>query len=435
MKKEKSGKIASVIKGIRFKSFFWNAAYSGFNACQSAVILFFVARSMSLIEAGIISIGFAIANLASLIGRYGIRSYQVTDTQEQYTFSDYFHCRIVTCVMTAVVFSVYLAACAASGSYTSEKSAVILEIVILKLVDAFEGVYVGRLQQKGRLDQGAFIASFRLIVSTISICLCIFLGIRITISFAVGIAFSVLADAVLLPLTSTVGEYSIGKIDTEKIKNLIVVTFPLCAGTALHNYLGNAPKYLVDRFMNDDMQAIVGYVMMPMFVITLLNSFIMHPLVKELGDAWNSGNVLKFKKMCRRHIAIIGGFTLLVVLAGWIAGIPLLSLMYKVDLSGYGKEFLLFMAGGMFFTMTTYLDVILTTVRKLSVNMIGCIGALAVYLLAGGFFISSGGIMGASILYTAVNAAMVVFFAIYVSVVIYKAEANIKNQSKENRKC
>lgn len=399
-------------KNAKRASFFWNAAYSGLNACQSAIILLFVSRTMSLVDAGIISIGFALANLAAIIGRYGIRNYQVTDTGETYSFGDYYYCRVLTVAATAAGFLGYLVITVICGSYSSQKALIIFLIILLKLIDAFEGVYVGRLQQRGRLDIGTKIASFRLGVSTLVICVCFLCRTGTVAAFAAGILSALCVDFLLIPLTSGQGNYVLSVFDSQKLFLLVKTVFPLCVGTALHNYIGNAPKYLVDYYMNDEMQAIVGYVMMPMFVITLLNSFIMHPVVKDLGDAWNSGDFSRFQKMCWRHIGIIFGFTVLVVIAGEIAGIPLLSLMYNVDLSMFKKEFGVLMIGGMLYTITNYLIVLLTTMRKLGAIVAGCVASLAVYGLAGGALLRSYGIMGSAILYVIVNAIMVFVFTI-----------------------
>lgn len=418
-------------KNVKRASFFWNAAYSGLNACQSAIILLFVSRTACLSDAGIISISFALANLAAIIGRYGIRNYQVTDTREDYSFGDYFYCRVFT-VMTAIVgFTLYLVAAVINGTYTGQKACVAFLIIALKLVDAFEGVYVGRLQQRGRLDIGTKIASIRLGISTLAICVCFLCRIGTAASFGIGIVSAVLTDVLLLPLTSDVGAFRLSALNSNKVWRLVVTVFPLCVGTALHNYIGNAPKYLVDTYMNDDMQAIVGYVMMPMFVITLLNSFIMHPVVKELGDAWNSDDFSKFKKMSWRHIAIIFGFTVLVVIGGEVAGIPLLSVMYNVDLSMYKKEFGLLMIGGMLYTISNYLIVLLTTMRKLKAIVAGCLVALGIYILAGRKALSTYGIAGSAGLYVIMNTVMVLLFAISIIFSIKK----FSNKRRSAKKC
>ncbi len=52
----------------------------GLNAGFSVIILVVAARSLSLEETGVLTIALAIAKLLLNIGKYGMRNYQVTDT-------------------------------------------------------------------------------------------------------------------------------------------------------------------------------------------------------------------------------------------------------------------------------------------------------------------------------------------------------------------
>lgn len=48
-----------------------------------------------------------------------------------------------------------------------------IEVTTLKLIDAFEDVYIGRYQQAGRFDARAKIMALRLMVSTALMCILI----------------------------------------------------------------------------------------------------------------------------------------------------------------------------------------------------------------------------------------------------------------------
>ncbi len=400
-------------KKIAVRSFFWNAVYSGLNAIQSAVILFAISRTKPLSEAGIITIGFTIANLAMILGRYGIRNYQVTDSREEFSFSDYFYVRLISVAGTVILFLAYLGVMILSGRYSWYKGEIIFEVILLKMVGAFEGLYVGRLQQKGRLDIGARIASVRLGASTAVIFLLIWFVDSIPLCLMAGIAASVATDILLLTGKKYSDLFNYNGKDQNKVRRLLLLAFPLCIGTAMHNYIGNAPKYLVDLFMSDEMQAISGYVMMPMFVITLLNTFLMQPMLKSLGDAWNRKDRKAFSRMVGTHTALITAGSCLVLALGILVGLPLLSWMYSVDLTGYKVEFAWLMIGGTLYTLSAYAMVLLTTIRKQNWIIAGCCATLLLYVLLGRGQVMTRGLAGASILYAAANAVMLgVFFAV-----------------------
>lgn len=404
MNHEKTGGLTARQK-ISGAGFFWNAVYAGLNAIQSAVLLFAISRTKDLAVAGIITIGFTIGNLAAIIGRYGIRNYQVTDVNEQFRFQDYFFSRVITVAGALLLSLVYLTAMSISGRYTPEKSLIVLEIILLKIVGSMEEVFVGRLQQKGRLDVGARIASVRIGAATMVVFTAIWVIPSLPLCLLLGITAEILLDITLIPTGRRYASFPLSPTDRKAAVKLMKAGVPLCIGVALHNYVGNAPKYLVDLFLTDNLQAVCGYVMMPMFVLTVLNSFVMQPAVKGLGDAWNTDPGLYWSKV-RKHILLLLGLTVAVLGAGFFIGLPLLSMMYRVELRPFRKEFLILMTGGGLYTISAYLIVLLTTMRRQYGIVWGCGAAVLVYLTLGGMMTRNAGFTGACWLYIIANAAM-----------------------------
>ena len=419
-------------KRIARAGFFWNAVYAGLNSVQSAILLFAIARRYDITVAGIISIGFAIGTLAAIMARYGIRNFQVTDVHEEYRFPDYFLNRIISISGTLLVTAGYLAFMTFSGRYSPEKGLIILEIILLKIEGTFEEVYVGRLQQKGRLDIGARIAAFRLGGSTLVVFAAIWVIPSLPVCLLLGIITGILLDVVILPTCRRYADFSVLPLNKKAAGNLLKVGVPLCVGTALYNYAGNAPKYLVDIYLTDQMQAICGYVMMPMFVLSILNTFVMQPAVKGLGDAWNTDRAL-FRKKVIRHILLISILSVLVLCAGLVVGLPLLSVLYRTDLQPYRKEFLVLMAGGGLYTISAYLIVLLTTMRRQEGIVWGCTAAALVYLILGGQMIRGMGFIGACRIYIIANAVMTGIYLLFLKTGKQNraAEANAQPESEK----
>ena len=70
-------------------SFVWNMAGSMIMAFQSVILLMIITRTAGLAEAGIFTIANVNANLFLNIGKYGMRNYQVSDVEGQFSFGDY----------------------------------------------------------------------------------------------------------------------------------------------------------------------------------------------------------------------------------------------------------------------------------------------------------------------------------------------------------
>ena len=103
-------------------------------------------------DSSIFVMAYAVGNLMIHIGKYGVRQYQVTDVEEKYSFLAYLRARYVSMAFMFAGIAGYLGINAWVNDYSFDKTIVILMICVLKAIEAFEDVYHGRMQQKGRLD-------------------------------------------------------------------------------------------------------------------------------------------------------------------------------------------------------------------------------------------------------------------------------------------
>lgn len=402
-------------------SVIWNSVGGALSAGQAAIILIFISYKQGLTVAGMVTIAYAIANLFMSISKYGMRNYQVTDVKDRYTFSDYFYCRCFTTVFTLVLLVVYLIYCFVFQDYSPEKSVIFFEVAILKLLDAFEDVYVGRYQQTGRLDIGAKIMAVRLFLSTTFICVLVWIGMNIYISLLGGIVSSVILDVYLIKTTfKTVGT-TVSNMQINNIKHLLKICLPLCIGVTLSIYIGNVPKYMIDAYMNEEVQAVFGYIMMPVFVITLLNQFIYQPMVKDLGDLWERKDVKGFNRNVCKQCFIVMGLTLMIIVGGLLLGLPILSVLYNVDLSAYQTEFAVLLLGGGLYALAYYLNVPITTIRKQNYIAYGYAIAAVLSLAFGKYFVLAKGMLGAAVLYLTINVLLVVVYAVVLVVGVKKS--------------
>ena len=80
-------------------------------------------------------------------------------------------------------------------------------------------------------------------------------------------------------LAITVQEFEeTARFDWKNVKKILIQCFPLFVGLFLQFYIGNAPKYAIDAILSDNYQAIYGFIAMPVFIISLLNSMIFNPI-------------------------------------------------------------------------------------------------------------------------------------------------------------
>lgn len=406
---------------------FWNAFGGGLFAGQMAFILIFISRKSSLETAGIITIAYAIANLILAVSRYGVRNYQITDIENN-TFADYLSARKFSTIIAAVCGIGYLWYSSVFSNYSLYKVIIVGEIIALKLIDGVEDVYLGRYQQQGAFIVGAKVMAIRQFMVTVTICLLILINVNVAVALAVSVAASGIFLWVLIRMTLTSGN-----IDTKekaKRKNVVKVLkqcFPLCLGTTLAIYVGNAPKYMIDKYLNESIQAKFGYIMLPVFVVTLLNQFIYQPFVKELGDLWAQKEVRKFNRKILRQCLVVGMMALIVLIGCLVIGLPLLSMIYNVNLMTYNTEFIVLLLGGSLYALSFYLTIPITTIRMQNSVAFGNVIVALVALLLQEYFVKGHGVGGAAWLYVIMNGLL---FGIYVIVLFYKIQ-NTKSHIRD----
>lgn len=403
---------------IKRDSYIWNAAFYGVNAVQPAIMLLAVSRAGSLEEAGMVGIGFAFANALMILGRYGLHNFQVTDVEEQYSFRDYFACRVISVGMAAAIALLYLFACVLTDRYTGHKAMIIMELVILRLIDAFEDVFIGRLQQKGRLDIGARVGTVRQTIIMAVIFLAEAFSGNLAASLLAGIVTSIAVEAILLPFTDRYASYSLdfgkGSNQSERFMKttLLIAGAALCIGTFLHNVLGNMTKYLIDFYLTDAEQAINNYLMLPVFVVTLMNYVLMQPAVKSIGDLWSRRETNELRRMIIRHVLVLIFLAGIITAGVLILGLQILSWMYQVPLTRYRGLAALLMLGGLIYTISEYFMMLLVVLRRQRVIVIGCISALITGAGLSVAIVPGRGLYGTAFCYIAASLVMLSSFLV-----------------------
>lgn len=96
----------------------------------------------------------------------------------------------------------------------------------------------------------------------------------------------------------------------------------------------------------------------------------------------------------------------------WLLGIPVLSLLYNTDLSLYKAELLILLMGGGFLGLSGLLNAIITILRKQNMLLAGYLVVAMLAWLLSEKIVGQYGMLGASVLYTALMAALCLCFLI-----------------------
>lgn len=411
-------------------AYFWNTSAAMLNAFQTVVILMLISRIDPVIDAGVFTIAFAIGNLMMTIGKYGIRQFQVSDVAEKYSFKEYVVSRFFTTGIMIVVSIIYVSINYLSGLYNLEKSIVVFLICMAKVVDAFEDVLHGMLQQYLRLDIAGKILSIRLFTYIIVylVVYCVSRDLVATSAIALGIS---IIQFIVLNYIALKGFKVRKKVfHIQNVVKLLIECFLLFVASYLVMYISNAPKYAIDKVLSSKAQANFNYIFMPVFVITLLSQFVYQPVISKIALLLHENDLTGFKKLIARQLGIILTLTLLSLLGGYLLGIPVLSLIYGVELGDYKMELMILLIGGGALAFVNFLQMIITVERKQNFLIIGYLLAYLAFILLGERIVREYGIIGISIFYSLIVVGIgIVFLAI--TIITLKQRANIIKRERK----
>ncbi len=403
-------------KDIYKASFIWNMSGSLINAFQSVIMLMILMRTGSLLEAGIYTIACANANLFAMIGRYGMRNFQVSDVKEQFTFTEYRYSRYITSFVMLIVSIAYTVYSSKTNSYASDKSLCLIWMCLFRLVDSLEDVYHGRYQQKDRLDISGKCMTLRMIITIIIFALSVIILRALLPALIISTITTAFIFIFFTKLTCTDFKCPEHVPDKKNLWLLLKLCFPLFCSSFLSFYIGNAPKYAIDSILNDELQAFYGFIAMPISVIGLLNNFIFNPIVKKMSVIWNEKKIKSFKKLFWLQVAIIFAITAICEIGAYLIGIPVLSIMYNTDLAPYKTELLILLLGGGFLALSSFFVTIITIMRLQKTLLLGYSIVSILAYITSPIMIERYNMLGATILYLLL---MIILCLIFIVPLLY----------------
>ena len=415
-------------------TYLWNGVNAGLSAALCPLILMVVTRTNGVDDAGVFSIAFAVAALMLFVGQYGLRRFQSSDLNEKYSFPEYNGMRFLTCAIMLIACGAYCFYGAIFRDYSPEKFTVIYLICALKLIQAYADVIHGHVQQKGRLDVAAKASAARFAAEMISCCLALVLTRDLVVSSIICLLVSL---AVLLLTTINASRDYCDTLrpsmSFSAFRGLLTDGFPIFISLFLNMYISNAPKYAIDNYLNDEIQAYFNYIFMPAFVIQLIAYFIFNPILATYAKLWLSErkeDLMKLRKLIGRQCVILAGLTALAVAVALTIGIPVLSFLFGVDLGDYVAELVVLMIGGGMMAYGVFFSTVITIVRKQNYLIISYGIVFVLSKLLAGYFVKNQGIMGASVLYTVLMGMLAVMLGVFTVKSVFMTEMSKKNNEE-----
>jgi len=425
------------------KDMIWNTAGSLTYAACIAALAFLVMRIAGEEDGGIFGFGFStFGQQMFIVAYFGIRPFQITDVQGEYSFDVYRKTRWLTVLLAVGIAFGYLGILALTGTYTARKAVIIFLLALYKIADGFADVYESECQRAGFLWRGGRELCLRSILGAAVLVGALF----ITKDLVAASLAAVLAQVIVIfffarrvrPEFQPIGTFpldrkqptgtlieptgnvppdrkqSTGNVPPDRnaasgtVKQLISTTALLCISVFLDFIVFSGAKYAIDLKLDDASSGIFNILFMPTSVIYLVANFIIKPFLTLMAEDLAAGNTESFAKTRKKIAWIIIGLTAFACLCAallgrWALGIFewILGDAYTGKLTGYSGEFLLIILGGGIYALADLYYYILVMRRKQKRIFAVYVVATALTLAAAGCFVQTMGLTGAAVIYTA----------------------------------
>ena len=398
------------------KNYFWNTLGSLMNAASTVLMLMVVTRTMGAAAGGVFSLAYAVAQQLMVVGHFEIRTYQVTDTTEVFSFGVYLGARVITTVL--MIVGIVLFAYQSQG--LSYEGALYTFIASLRIFDVVEDVFHGMFQQHGRLDIAGRAFFYRVLATVVGFAV----GIILTKNLLVGAAVSFVASLVVmvaLVIPPAKKMESLNPIfDFKKIGKLLITTLPLFAGAFLLTYVVGAPRYALGALSDQSLLTFYTALAMPAMVINLLSNFVFKPLLTQMAEYWNNHQDGQFIRLIIKGFAVVALATVVSMVCAWPLGAPVLGFLYGLDFEPYKMELMILLFGGLLNALAVILYYAVVTMRQQIAVFVSYAAGAGFAALFGGWFVSTGGILGACLLYDISLGILALVFAIFCMVGIHQ---------------
>ena len=409
--------------------YIWNITGSIANALLSVVALMIVTRILDDRQADIFSIAWTISQLMATVGTFQIRMYQATDVTGVFRFRQYLIYRMITIGIMMISSYAYVMI----RGYSGEKAVVVLLMCIFRAVDSLADVYEGWFQQKERLDLSGKALTYRIVVAVLGFGVVLFTTRNLILSGAVLVVVYVVCFFVydiryhygVEAFRETAQK---DKAGLSWVVKMTIEGFPLFINAFLMMSIMNAPKMVLDVAIEQGslaqgLQTVFNIIFMPASFLNLAY-IVFRPLITKMAIVWNIGKAKEFLKILMKIMISLFGIGILLLIGSALLGIPILSIVYAVDLKDYKMELLIIIVGGCMYTFAAVLDNAMVVIRKQYILILAYVFTYIYIKFAAEMMTGRWGILGASLSYASAMAVFLIITAVMFAFHFYKASTN-----------
>lgn len=412
------------------KNFIWNIIGTTFNSFNSLFFMIIVTRVNGTTDAGIFTLAFTTACILYMIGVYAGRIFQVTEN-EKINDKEYIINRTGTVILMIIISGIFVVI----KGYEPYKMVVFILICLYKAIEAFSDVLYGILQKNDLLYQVGKSFFLKALIALVAFLVVDLITKNLIISSLMIVIANILVILVYdIPNILKIVDIK-QKIKISSVLRIYKTGFFIFAISFLGLYIMNAPKYAIDDFLTENIQAIYGIIIMPATVVGLLGQFIIHPYLNTIVKLYKENQLEEIKKIVLKIVLAIFVLGMICVLGAYILGIPVLELIYGINLKDYKINLVVIILASTLSVIGTIYSSILTTIRRTFIQfVIYCvltvIAVISSYILT--YYFKINGATGA---YFIIMSLQYLLYYIFTKRILNKMIKEKKDETKSIYNC
>lgn len=332
-----------------------------FYSSTSFIYLVCVTRINGVDEAGIFTFAFSFSCLMQVIAMYAGRTYQVTERNKSISQFDYLIFKIFTSIIMFLTSAIYVCWI---RDYDSYKTLIIFLLILYKCIESYSESIYAIFQRNNNLYQSGISMILKSISCTASFIIVDLITQNLIFSIIIMILTDILLFIVYDLLILKKYKIKINKIKLETIKKLFIGGLSVFLFTLLFQYLIAEQKYIIDFLLNNESQTIFGILVMPATFMAICSQMIINPFLYEINNALERKKYNEYKNINKKICIILLFISIPVLTATYFLGIPILNLIYNLDLNDYLPHLMSIIIGSIAFAFVSILSNALISIRK-----------------------------------------------------------------------
>ena len=314
------------------KNIAWNTFGSLFYfACQWLLSVAVVRLSDGYSDAGVLSLAMSVTNIFATVALFNVRNFQVSDSDGEYTPSEYSTHRLFTSAFALVLCIGFTLL----NGYSTYVTLSIIFYMTVKIIEAYADVLHGMAQNKWRLDIAGRSYVFRGILLILTFSLCMYFTKDLALSIS-AMSISNLLLLLLYDLRVIKGIEPFGiSVRKGKLVSLTVRCLPMLVYGICTNSIVSGARYFIEMYHGTQTLGYYATVSSVAVLVQALVTLIFTPLIGVFNEAHRKGDKASVVKLLVKLTLLLLSITALAFILIFLLGDFAMTLVFGSDIRPY----------------------------------------------------------------------------------------------------